>query len=266
VSTIHGPVRWDRWYFELYKSYVLHAIVTIIALITQTVFLALHREWRDPLWRWAAVVVVYFWCISFLSWEEHFTITRHALPITLVFNLLLAKRPGKAWLIWFLLGNCFVPFGVRYFDRKAEAHSPPPAAEFAIATAPAIPSTVLQVLYGEGWSTQQWSPKSTWRWSRSEKATLVLRNSGPVTLPVELRFVARSFHVREFRVQLGTRTIYEGQLPAVRQVIVLKSLELPPGETVLTFVVSGQTSKADDGTPGDVTFKMEKPQVVIGPH
>jgi hypothetical protein len=114
VTAVHGPIRWHRFFFEIYKSYDLHALLTIVAVVTQSVYLALHREWKNPLWRWGAVVAVYFSCISFLSWESHFTITRHALPITLVFNLLLAMRPTKAWLIWFLLGNCFVPFGVRW--------------------------------------------------------------------------------------------------------------------------------------------------------
>jgi hypothetical protein len=43
----------------------------------------------------------------------------------------------------------------------------------------------------------------------------------------------------------------------------LKGLELPPGETSLTFEVSGDFSKADDGTPGEVTFKIENPQVIV---
>ena len=54
------------------------------------------------------------------------------LLVFVVFNLLLAARRSRAWLIWFLLGNCFVPFGVRYFDGMREFHSPAPLPEFEI--------------------------------------------------------------------------------------------------------------------------------------
>jgi hypothetical protein len=84
-------------------------------------------------------------------------------------------------------------------------------------------------------------------------------------LRAELRFVARSFHLREFRVEMEGRRIFETRMSAARQVISLKALELRPGETVLTFIVSGETSKADDGTPGEVMFKMENPQAMVDP-
>lgn len=268
VRAFHGPIRWNRFFFELYKSYDLHAVLTIISVLTQSVFLALHRNWRDPLWRWGAVVVVYFWCISFLSWESHFTITRHALPITLAFNLALAARPGKAWLIWFLLGNCFVPFGVRYFDMMREAHSPARLPEFVIEApsqvqAAATTPPPLELRYAEGWSSQQWRPDATWRWARGETATIGLHNTSSRPLRAEMRFLARSFHLREFRVTLGDKIVYAARLPATRQVITLGPLELPPGETRLTFTASGDTSTTDDGTPGRVTFKVENPQVIV---
>ena len=259
----HGSIRWHRWLFELYKSYELHALLTIISMLTQVVFLALHRDWRDPLWRWGAVVAVYFSCISFLSWESHFTITRHALPMTLVFNLYLAARPTKAWAIWFLLGNCFVPFGVRYFDGMREFRSPPPLPEFVIEAPAAVAGASLEARYTDGWSPQQWWPDATWRWARGERSTIVLRNSSGRPVRAEFRFIARSFHLREFEVALAGKTVLQTRLPAARRVFALKALELPPGETPLTFVASGETSKADDGTPGEVMFKVENPQVIV---
>lgn len=114
--TLHR-VRWHRWFFELYKSYELHGLLTIVAIVTQCVYVALHREWRNPLWRMAAIFALYFVCIGYTSWETHFTVTRHALPITFVFNLLLATQPRRGWLGWFLLGNCFVPYGLYFFVK-----------------------------------------------------------------------------------------------------------------------------------------------------
>src|SRR4029453_8279693 len=151
VTAFHGPIRWHRWDFELYKSYNLHALLTIISTLTQIVVLAPHRDWGRPPWRWGAVVAAYFACISFLSWESHFTITRHALPMTLVFNLLLAARPTKAWVVGSLLGNCFVPFGVAFFDNMREFHSPPPLPEFVIEAPANIAAAPVEVRYGKGW-------------------------------------------------------------------------------------------------------------------
>lgn len=264
VHAVHGPIRWHRLFFELYKSYELHALLTIIAVVTQSVYIVLHREWRSALWRWGAVVVVYFSCISFLSWESHFTITRHALPMTLVFNLLLAARPSKAWLIWFLLGNCFVPFGVRYFDGMRELHSPAPLPEFAVVASGGF-KPVVQVHYGDGWSAQQWRPDSTWRWARAEPATLVLRNDSRAAVRVELRFLTRSRKPRELRVTLGDTVILTADIPAARKVISLPGLELPPGELRVTFAATESAGESDDGTPGDVTFKIENPQLTVFP-
>ena len=264
ITAIHGPIRWHRWFFEIYKSYDLHALLTIISVVTQTLFIALHREWRNPLWRWGAVVAVYFSCISFLSWESHFTITRHALPMTLVFNMLLAARPTKAWLIWFLLGNLFVPFCVKYFDGMREFHSPAPLVEFVIeddsATKPSI-----NVAYGEGWSRQQWWPDMTWRWALKGRATILLRNNETRPVKAELRFLAHSLAVRSFDVRARDTLLYDEALPAGRRVIRLGVVELPPGETQLTFSTSGPTTKSDDFTPGEVMFKMETPRVRIVP-
>jgi hypothetical protein len=264
VTAIAGRIRWHRWLFEIYKSYDLHALLTIISVATQMVFIALHREWRNPLWRWGAVVAVYFSCISFLSWDSHFTITRHALPMTLVFNLLLAARPSKAWFIWFLLGNCFVPFGIRYFDGMRAFHSPAPLMEFAIESEAAM-KPAISVAYGEGWSRQQWWPDTTWRWAQKAPATLLLRNNETQPVRVELRFLAHTLIERPFEVRAGEKNLYQQSLPTGRRVITLKALELPPGDTQLTFYASGPTTKSDDFTPGEVVFKMETPRVKIVP-
>ncbi len=265
VTAFHGPIRWHRFIFELYKSYDLHALLTIVAVVTQSIYIALHREWRNPLWRWGAVVVVYFSCISFLSWESHFTITRHALPMTLVFNLLLAARPSKAWVIWFLLGNCFVPFGVRYFDGMREIRSPAPLPEFVI-EGPSANSARVSVSYGEGWSPQQWSPDTTWRWAHEGPATLVLRNGGTRPVVAELRFISRARRLRALQVKQGDAIVLAAVLPPVRQVITLSKLQLPPGESRLVFTTPEPTDDPDDGTPGKITFKVENPQVTIAPR
>lgn len=266
VTATHGTIRWHRWWMELYKSYDLHALLTIIAVLVQSIFVVLHRDWRSPLWRWGAIVVVYFWCISFLSWESHFTITRHALPITLVFNLILAARPSRAWLIWFLAGNCFVPFGIRYFDQMRTDHAPPAPVEFEVA-APAFDLTAatspIHVQYGQNWSSQQWDGETTWRWAMGASNTLSLRNDSRRSVQVNLRLLVRTLLPRTLRIALGETPLFRSELSTARTVVTLPPLTLPPGEVVLNFTADGETTEADDGTPGRVTFRVESPQLSV---
>lgn len=261
VTAFHGPIRWNRWFYELYKSYDLHAVLTIVSVFTQCLYLAVYREWSNRLWRLAAVFVPYFLCIGFLSWESHFTVTRHALPITLVFNLLLATRPRRGWLLWFLLGNCFVPFGVYYFSRQPEDRSPPKPAEFAI-VAPATAAPAVRVAYAGGWSAQQWEGADTWRWGKGASAELTLRNDSGQPLAAEFSFRTRSVAPREFRVMLSGVTLWQGKLTKARQVITLP-LQLRPGETTLTFASNEAAAGADDPTPGNVTFLVANPRVEV---
>ncbi len=265
VTAGHGPIRWHRWWHELYKSYELHVLLTIIAVVTQSIYVVLHRQWSHPLWRWGVVVVLYFACISFLSWKSHFTITRHALPITLVFNLLLALRPTRAWLIWFVLGNCFVPFGVRYFYQMRDYQPPPVPIEFVVTgpTPPKASPPPLRVSYASHWSAQQWDRETTWRWARGPTATLSVANGASQPVSVEFRFRVRSRIPRTLHVQQGDLTLARMELLEGRTAVTLPTLTLPPGETLLTFAVDGDPMEADDGTPGQFTFKVEAPRVIV---
>lgn len=263
VTAAYGHIRWRRFFFETYKSYELHALLTIVSVVTQCVYLALHREWGSRLWRLGAVFVPYFLCIGFLSWESHFTVTRHALPITLAFNLLLAARPGRGWLAWFVLGNCFVPFGLQYFDTEARHHSPPPPAEFAV-VAPATVGKSLGIAYAQDWSPQQWTPPDTWRWGAGPAPELLLRNASARTLAVELVFRTRSRAPRDVRVTFRGQTAWHGRVAQARQIVDLP-LQLPPGESRLTFSSVEPPDDADDTTPGKVTFLVANPRLEVRP-
>jgi hypothetical protein len=141
-------------------------------------------------------------------------------------------------------------------------HSPPPLVEFAIDNESAT-KAAISVAYGEGWSRQQWWPDTTWRWAQKGRATVILRNNEPKPRRVEIRFLAHSLVVRPFEVRAGKRILYGEALPKGPRVIVLKELDLPPGETRVAFLASGPTTNSDDFTPGEVVFKMETPRVKI---
>jgi hypothetical protein len=155
-----------------------------------------------------------------------------------------------------------VPFGVRYFDGMRYDKVPPPPVEFSVA-APTTAGAAVEARYGDGWSPQQWDGKSTWRWARTGHATLALRNDTGRTVQVGVRFLARSREPRQLEVRAGSDILFAGELPMLREVIALPAFELPPGESTLVFSVSGPPGKADDDTPGEVTFRIETPQVTV---
>lgn len=278
-----GAIRWHRWYYEFYKNYELHALLTIISVLTQCLYLVLHRDWEKPLWRMAIVFVPYFLCISFLSWESHFTVTRHALPITLAFNLLLAARSSRAWVVWFFLGNCFVPFGVYDFAMMPAARTPPRPAEYVLVTpdtpgahpaAAASPpaATVaapagrppVSLAYAGGWSPQQWNVRDTWRWGATNSAVITLRNDTGAAVRLGLEFLTRSAKPRTLAVSAGGHTLWHGVLSPATQVLKLP-LDVPPGETAVTFSSPEPATDSDD-PPGKFTFLVEDPRLEIDLH
>jgi hypothetical protein len=233
VHAANGDIHWTRWYSELFASDALHALLTIIAVLTQSIYLYTHREWENRIWRVGAVFVPYFICISSIPWESHFTITRHALPITLAFNLVLAMRARRGWLVWFLLGNCFVPYGVYRFANEGGAVTVP-LAEYQMVSSQ-TPAPALQVRFGNGWSAEEWDRRHSWRWGLAQHATLVLVN--PTAQPVEARlsFQTRSICSRDLVIRVRGAELWSMQ--AMRPVVPVETgrFLLPPGETVVDF-------------------------------
>ena len=247
-------------FFELYKSYDLHAVLTIISVVTQTIYLALHREWRNPLWRWGAIVAVFFSCISFLSWESHFTITRHALPITLVFNLLLAMRPTRS--VGDLVSARKLFRAIRHSLLRWHAGISLPARLPNLSLKHRMarwPRRRSNCVHRRVMSASSGGRQITSWWARGE----VGHDQGPQHVVASdsrpFCFLTRSFHLREFAVTFGAKPIFRGRLLAARQVC-RSVARIRPGESTLHVYGLGQTSKTDDGTPGDVTFKIERPE------
>jgi hypothetical protein len=247
VHAVNGDIRWDRWYSELLTSESLHALLTIIAILTQSIYLFTHREWNQRIWRVGLVFVPYFLCISSIPWESHFTITRHALPITLAFNLVLAMRPRRSWLAWFLLGNCFVPYGVYQFAIYGQNAASPPV-EFHVV--PAQPSTAAPgARFDQGWSGAERTRKHTWRWAVAKRATLALSNPSARPVEVGLSFTTNSICPRDLTVSVRGAEIWSTRSLQSKQFVQTRRFLLPPGETVVDF---GSTAPpVSPGTPGD---------------
>ena len=251
-----GGVDWHRFY----RSVELHALLTIIATLTQCLYLATHPAWKNRLWRVGIVFVPYFFFISYNVWESHFTVTRHALPITLAFNLLLALRPNRRWLIWFLLGNCFVPYGIyRFVDFGLEGPEQP---EFVLETAAPAGGTI-SAGYRAGWWGPEWNRHRTWRWSHSQQSTLVLVNAGRKPLEVRLAFASESLVPRDLRVSVRGTTVWLGQIaPRPLTAVRTAPFPLPPGETVVDFETPQAVSPpGDDVRP--LAYMVSQPSVVV---
>jgi hypothetical protein len=257
VVAVHGHIRWHRWFFELYKSPELHALLTIVALLTQCLYVLTHRVWENRLWRVGALFVPFFLCIGAPSWESHFTITRHALPITLAFNLLLAMRPGRAWFVWFLLGNCFVPFGIYQFYHYLGANrlSPPPPAEFQIVNPPS--AAAASVHFGPGWSDFEWNDRKSWRWAAQQEADLLITNPTHQMLDAEMSFVVESVDSRDLEVAVRDVRLWAGSVAGTGRLVRPSRFSLPPGETLVEFRTPQPLAPREPADNRLVSFKLQ---------
>jgi hypothetical protein len=267
VVASQGGIQWAQFY----KDYELHALLTIIATLTQCIYLLTHRAWENRVWRLAAVFVPFFLCISYPSWENHFNVTRHALPITLGFNLVLAMRPNRRWLWWFLLGNCFVPYGVLEFSFYGRETSPPP--EFTVAGAPSVDASI-SAHFGLGWFSPESSPRKIWRWAAGEDATIVLSNARSHPVEVELTFSTLSPLSRDLRVSVQKKeiwpgrnvnhtVIWSGQIDYVHQFVRTQKFIFPPGEIAVSFETSRPPAVRGIDDPRELTFMLADLQISV---
>ena len=268
VTAGHGRIRWHRWFFELYKSPELHAVLTIMALLTQCLYVLAHRAWENRLWRVGACFVPYFLCIGSPAWESHFTVTRHALPITLAFNLLLAARPGRAWPVWFLLGNCFVPFGIYqfYYYLGGTRDAPPAPAEYIIVNPPATPAAApISVRFGSGWSAEQWNEQEGWRWATDSVADIVLVNCSQDSIAVGISCAVRSPVPRTMRLAAGNVELWSGSVDGSLLAVRAFPMLLPPGETTIEFRTNRPPTVSADTDGRAIAFRLQRLRIELGP-
>lgn len=264
VQAISGEIIWREWYTEFYTNYALHALLTIIATLTQCIYLLTHREWNSRIWRVGVIFVPYFLCINYFAWEDHFTVTRHALAITLAFNLMLALRPRRSWLVWFLLGNCFVPYGIYQFGLRdlviIKAVSP---TEYR-SVGPAVAVRAVELQLARGWGDAEQTRQHKWRWATTQHATMIITNSGEQPLEVRLAFMARSLAPRNFKISVGGRSLWASNwLRRPRQITTAPFLALP-GDTTIELDTTGEpTSPGFEHDQRRLTFLVEDLQVIL---
>ena len=89
----------------LFSAHML-ALVGLISLTTQTVYLCVRRTWQLPWWRVALVYAVLMTTVHQVVWEGFpGAVMRVVLPLTVGFNVLLSANTGRTFWIWYLFGN-----------------------------------------------------------------------------------------------------------------------------------------------------------------
>jgi hypothetical protein len=252
-----GGIDWPHFY----KSTPLHALLTIVATLTQCLYLVTHREWKNRLWRVAIVFIPLFLCIAYQVWYSHFTVTRHVLPITLAFNLLLAARPSRRWVVWFVLGNCFVPYGI--FKFVSFGLETPHPAEFSVA-ATLPPGVSVDATFGAGWSAAEWDTRRAWRWAEGRRATLVLANGGRQPLAVELVCTGLGSAPCDLEVSVEGASLWRGRLGPDATAVRTRRFLLPPGDTVVAFEAPPSNSSSEVAG-GRRTFQVSGLSVAVSP-
>lgn len=92
------------------------AVLIMVGLPVQATFLWLHRRPADSLWRLGAIFSVLFLFLGAPMWELPSAACRYMIPLTLAFNLQLARETAhpRRWL-WLVAGNAYSLFGVFKF-------------------------------------------------------------------------------------------------------------------------------------------------------
>jgi hypothetical protein len=216
----------------------------IVALMAQMFFFAGRIRWTNPWWRIGAT---YAFLMAFLGgavWEHYpSAAARVLLPMTLAFNVLV---PRKGWWVALLVIGNLGMFGAADLLK-------PPGRETFVVEGPSDlrinpkDNSVVRVIFG---SRNWWDPeKSRWeyfRWTLGD-CSLSIRNPQPFTIISDVRFRVRSVDDREAKVSHNGKVLWDAQLVGAQiPDVVIKDLELPPGDTTLDF-----TSDRPPAYPGN---------------
>ena len=86
-------------------SHPMRALLVILSLTVQTVYLFWTRRWQEPWWRLALAFAGLMLIVHPVVWHGYpGAITRVVLPLTVGFNVLLGREERAFW-PWFVLGN-----------------------------------------------------------------------------------------------------------------------------------------------------------------
>jgi hypothetical protein len=222
-----------------------------VALAVQAVFFAVRRRPAERWWRVGAAFAVMMLFLATPVWEGYpGASTRVLLPMTLAFNILVPR--GVRWLPLLIAGNLTVAASVFEFSPPHDFY-----------TVRGNEATAVRVATGKDWHGPERHLAEHWRWSPGHSE---LRLDNAAAQPLRVVVVARASSAREPRqlvVNEGQKLLWSETVGSVPRVMRF-GLDLPPGETVLTFTSDRPGDKI--GTdPRPLAFRVANLEIVVTP-
>jgi hypothetical protein len=152
--------------------------------------------------------------------------------MTLAFNILVPRRGW--WPLLLIIGN----LGVL---SSTEIYKPPTRDSFVVEGPRSLrmhpkDNYVVEAVFGPvNWYSPERSKWGFWRWSQGD-ATVTLRNPQPFTIVSHVSFAFGAVGERQAIVSLAGKIVWQGKLdPFGITSADIGEIDLPPGDTVLTF-------------------------------
>jgi hypothetical protein len=236
-------------------------LLVMAGLLAQFFFFVLRIRWNDPWWRLGASYAALMAVLGDAVWENYPTAAaRVLLPMTLAFNVLVPR--GRRWVALLVLGN----LGVL---ASSDIFKPPGRESYVVRGDNALcvnpkDGRAIEVRYDE---TRWWRPERNrwefWRWSKGD-ATITIHNPQPFTVRARVRFLVRSADVRDAIVLEGERVLWRATLPPKQNIdAALPALELPPGDTVLSFRSDRTAAFPGGNDPRRLSFSVRNFEVDV---
>jgi hypothetical protein len=142
-------------------------------------------------------------------------------------------RGPRGWLAWFLLGNCFVPYGVYQFTIQSQGVTNPPAEYRIVPAKPPAPAVSLR--FDRGWSDEEWKHERTWRWGIASHATLTLSNPTNCPIEISLSFTTGSINPRNLKISVRRVDLWSTRSLQSKLAVQTPRFLIPPGDTAVDF-------------------------------
>jgi hypothetical protein len=127
-------------------------------------------------------------------------------------------------------------------------------------TVEAAPQSAKDIVarFGGGWAVAEQDKFKTWRWATEQRAILVVTNTSSKSLQVQLGFRISSLIRRDLRLSVPGATIWSGAIdrrPALASILT-PSMNLPPGDTEVTFSTPQAPVSPGTDDPRSLTFRV----------
>jgi hypothetical protein len=229
-------------------------LLVLVGLVAQFFFFAFRQRWHDPWWRIGACYAVLMVFLGDAVWENYPSAAARALlPMTLAFNIAVPRRGW--WALLLIVGN----LGIL---ASADVLKPPGRESFIVEGPRALrinhkDGHVVEAIYdAHKWYAPEKSRWDFFRWNMGD-GSVTIRNPQPFAMAATVKFKLRSVDERAVIVTRGGKLLWRGTLkPAEVRDVILSDLELPPGDTALTFSSDRPPMHPGNGDIRKLTFSL----------